>query len=358
MSSITTGTPDAAHACAMPLPIVPAPMTPALRIVVMLSFEDAMAWEARAAWGRRRRGRAAFLRRDARRLRDESAEEHVDEAGRGRGKIIRRGIEHPLVHDAHHVGVQRLRGERRVEIGRQLARARRVPHHVLDLREAGAPLLLVRGREPGELVDELALVEHDLEDVLGARVVGELRERADRQRRAACRADPLHALCTAWSKCASSGSVARSHIARKRSALSLKCQYTAPRVMPAAVATSASDVRVTPCSRNRRLRRVEQALARGQRLFLGLPCHVEPESAAGSLQTFVNVCNLDASGKLHRSKPGHQALGLQRKPPGASPCRPRRAFARSPSFRSRSSWPPAASRNSRAEDPTACRRPR
>jgi hypothetical protein len=54
--------------------------------------------------------------------------------------------------------------------------------------------------------------------------IGQVAQRAERI---------AHALCTAWSKCASSGSVARVAHARKRSALSLKCQYTAPRVMPA-----------------------------------------------------------------------------------------------------------------------------
>jgi hypothetical protein len=50
----------------------------------------------------------------------------------------------------------------------------------------------------------------------------------------------------------SSGEVMRSHIAPNNSALSRKCQYTAPRVTPAAAATSASEVRVVPRSRNTR----------------------------------------------------------------------------------------------------------
>ncbi len=117
------------------------------------------------------------------------------------------------------------------------------------------------------------------------------------------------AFSPACSNIASSGIVARSHMARKRSALSLKCQYTAPRVMPAAVAISDS------ASASRRARGKCPPPRRGD--ARGLP-GLRPSSCAPSvarsrstdccpyvqiaLQTSVNVCYLDSISKLHCTK--------------------------------------------------------
>ena len=73
-----------------------------------------------------------------------------------------------------------------------------------------------------QLVDQFALVEHDLEHVLRARVGREALQRADRQRRAACRAGRSSSVSPARSNIVSSGSVARSHIAREQVGLVLE----------------------------------------------------------------------------------------------------------------------------------------
>ena len=114
-------------------------------------------------------------------------------------------------------------GERGVDVGGQLTRLGAAPDDVLDLREARAAFLLVRRREAGQLVDQLALVEDDLEDVLRARVGGEALQRADDSARSVP-SGSADAVSPARSNIASSGSVARSHIAWNSSALSLKCQ--------------------------------------------------------------------------------------------------------------------------------------
>src|SRR5512138_3649592 len=116
-SIITALSPLVAQACAMPFPMVPAPITPTFLIAVIEEFplvgEAAIlpgCVRARPANG----SSAPCDARAARRLLAQSREKHVDHPRRCALQVVRIGSLHPFVHHADHERIHAARREPRI----------------------------------------------------------------------------------------------------------------------------------------------------------------------------------------------------------------------------------------------------
>src|SRR5690349_17561592 len=185
-SIMTTSTPAVAHAWAMPLPIVPAPITPTCSIVCIRyplpNSKRELCLGDRCAFADSRGLLAGALARGkTRRRRSHAVDEHVDQHAGGGREVMRRGIEHPVLHDAADVRVQCKCGERRVGVAGQLTRRNCLLQHALDVHQAMPALALLPLRQRGHIAVEISFVLHDLEHRLRARIVGEPRQHGDGQ---------------------------------------------------------------------------------------------------------------------------------------------------------------------------------
>ena len=221
----------------------------------------------------------------ARRAQPEPGEEGVDQRRRGRGEVVGRRVEHPLVHHADHERVQRLRRERVSVSGGSCPRAtacRRRP----DRRLHAAAVVLVPVATDASSPTS-SLVEDDVEHAARAVVGAEPRQRADAER--AQRRQRIDA-----------GAAARAvehRLHRQRRALAHRVEQVG----------LVAEVPVDGAARHARRRRdfgerrarhaalakhalggVEQRLAGRLAASSG---HCGPMDASTPLQTFMNVCN-------------------------------------------------------------------
>ena len=221
--------PATAHACAMPLPIVPAPMTPTVRCLLMrcrLPLRDVGTRDYAAA------GDGALVRTSggtgdasahvaarARRMRDEPGEERVDQRAARRARGRTRRVEHPLVHDA--AACRRAAPARRARVSvsaGSCAAVDRAPQQAAR-RAAGSRSARDARRSAigaSSSVNSL-LWKIDLEHRLRrADRVARRISAVDRRACAACRADRRRVARRQRASIASIGSVARSHMAREQ----------------------------------------------------------------------------------------------------------------------------------------------